>query len=139
MTDTKLIPEAEMPHTRLELRWHKTDDPEWRWRCDYNLVIELWDLDIRGEVYNDDDELLRREKEKCVNLGSTKSDGGHDRLDLRNQRIHEPFRDGAHIQWDNHRLGGHLPMFVVCGGYAMALPMRSESAPEDETRDDEEN
>ena len=132
-----LINESELPHTRLEFRWTKTDDAEYPWLCDYNLVIELWNLDIRGEVYDDNGELLRREKEKTFSLGQTKNSGGFGgRLDFTRQKIETPFRDSSHMQWDNKRLGGNLPMFAVCDGRAMAIYPSTDPLPADKDLDD---
>ena len=128
---SELIREEEMPRTRLELRWSRQDDPEWPWRCDYNLVLELWRLDIRGEVFDDAGMFLRHEKEKILCLGTTRADGRHNRLDAESQEIDTPFRDSSHIQWDNKRLGGQLPMYAVCGGYAKKIDPTPHPLPDD--------
>ena len=114
-----LIKADSLPKTRLELRWREVDDPEWNMLCDYHLVLELDDLDIRGEVYDDDYNIIERETEKRVELGGTRTDRKRSPLDLERQSIETPFRDHSHITWDARRL--KLPMFVVCDDWAMEI------------------
>jgi hypothetical protein len=63
---SKLIPVSELPPTRLELRWRpiERDENGYTWFCDYDLVLELDELDIRGEVYDDEHNLIERKREK---------------------------------------------------------------------------
>lgn len=97
--------------------------------CDYHLVLELEELDIRGEVYGDDHELLRREREKRVELGGTKTTRRRHLISFERGEIDLPFRDCGHIQWDAKRLG--LPAFVVWGEWAMdVLAWRKRKAAE---------
>lgn len=116
-----IIPSTELPGTRLELTWSPASESygSYAWICEYSLVLELDRLDVRGEVY-EDGVLVQRVREKRLSLGKTASDGhpvNHERGTIR-----IPFRDGAHIQWDSLRLG-RLPMFAVCGEYAMRIEL----------------
>lgn len=125
MVRGRLFPEGELPRTRLELRWSKVDETDergtWNYRCDYQLVLELDQWDMRGEVYDDDGNLVRRERQKVLTLGGCRSDRSRSPLDLGIREIDTPFRDGAHIQWDHLALGKAVPMFVVAEGWAMQL------------------
>jgi hypothetical protein len=118
----KLIPEQELPLTRLELRWRKvdpTDNEGYNALCEYNLVLELDPLDIRGEKY-DEYTLMFRSRAKVVPLGGTRTNW-NGILNPERTEIRTPFRDSAHIKWDSKRLG-NLPMFAVADGLAMQLP-----------------
>ena len=123
-----LIKASDLPRTRLELRWrpieesdrHDDDAYPYTVMCDYDLVLELDELDIRGEVYNDAGELTERKREKRVSLGGTKSSGTVERrLNLERGEIDAPFRDGSHALWDHLKL--KLPAYVVVGEWAMDL------------------
>lgn len=101
------------------MRWRKIVDPDgYNWACDYDLVLELDELDIRGEVWGDDEEILERRTEKRLTLGGCRSSRGRS-PHYPEDGIETPYRDGAHIRWDQKRLG--LPMFVVCEGVAQEL------------------
>lgn len=125
MARGRLFPESELPRTRLELRWREiaetNDRGSWNYQCDYQLVLELDQWDMRGEVYDDDGNLVRRERQKVLTLGGCRSDRSRSPLDLGIREIDTPFRDGAHIQWDHLALGKAVPMFVVAEGWAMQL------------------
>ena len=113
-----LISVSQLPKTRLELRWRQIprDEDGYTMVCDYELVLELDELDIRGEVYDDDGGLVRRDREKRLTLGGTRTTGNTQRL-LRNGEIDTPFRDGSHILWDALKL--KIPAFVVLDDMAM--------------------
>ena len=130
VTTGKLIREQELPTTRLELRWRAADPNSdgYTLKCEYLLILGLDDLDIRGEQYGDDYDLLFRKRAKVLELGGTHADG-RSPLDLGAQRIRTPFRDGAHIRWDSKRLG-NLPMFVVCDGWAQQIEAAKDDASE---------
>ncbi len=121
-----LIKASELPPTRLELRWRPVteadrrdgDDYNYTVACDYDLVLELDELDIRGEVYDDAGNLTERKREKRVSLGGTRSTGTVERrLSLERGEIETPFRDGSHALWDHMKL--NLPAYVVAGEWAM--------------------
>lgn len=114
----KLIPESELPKTRLELRWLRTGG--YTVICEYNLVIQLWRLDKRGEVLGDNDEIVRRNPELRHSLGSTRT--SQTGSFIRDGEIQTPFRDSSHIAWDSFVTG--LPAFVVAEGLAMPLEPR---------------
>lgn len=122
-----LIPSNTLPPTRLELRWRKVDNAtdELNWFCDYHLVLELKELDIRGEVYGDDGQVVRRDREKRLELGGTRSTGNRGFVNHERGEIRTPYRDGAHIKWDGERLG--LRMFVVHDEYAQELLLGAEA------------
>lgn len=120
-----LIKTCELPATRLELRWRAITNAErgegdsfaYTVACDYDLVLELAETDIRGEVYVEG-ELVDRKREKRIPLGVTKSTGTvESRLSLEHGEIETPFRDGSHILWDHLKL--KLPAYVVVGEWAM--------------------
>lgn len=121
-----LIPVAELPKTRLELRWRELTETERRdsdyysytVACDYDLILELDEFDIRGEVRDDEGVLKDRLREKRLTLGGTRSTGTvESRLNLEHGEIQTPFRDGSHILWDHLKL--KLPAYAVVGEWAM--------------------
>lgn len=132
-----LIKVTDLPATRLEMRWRPIteaerrdgDDYPYTVVCDYDLVLELDELDIRGEVYADD-ELVERKRETRVSLGGTRSTGTVEtRLNLQRGEIQTPFRDGAHILWDQMKL--RLPAYVVVGEWAMDVVAQRRSLAEE--------
>lgn len=122
-----LIPVNTLPRTRLELRWeHRPSDSEWSLFCHYELVLELMEYDIRGEVYDDDGNLTERKREKRIELGGTKVGGTYrKRTNIEDGTIDTPFRDHTHIRQDALRLG--LPAYVIEDGWAMRLRPSKEA------------
>jgi hypothetical protein len=106
-----------LPAPRLQLRWEKFtgDSREWDWMCHYELVIPLDRYDIRAEQEGPRGgrrpplrELVVRMKPPSVR-GSTATpctaqDGS--------RYYDDPFRDGAHAQWDAKHLG-NPPIYVI--------------------------
>lgn len=123
---SRLIPEKDLPETRLELRWLQgafdRDGLRYNWSCEYHLILALWSLDIRGEVYGEDEETIKREPCKKFSLGGCYS--SRSKSPLNGDHIETPFRDGAHISWDSARLG--VPAYVVCDGVALHIPPAAE-------------
>jgi hypothetical protein len=125
-TTVTTIPESDMPAPRLELRWEDRSGLErgYTCACVYSLVLRLDEYDIRAERVDDDGESLPKVRELRAELGTTLSDGlaakrycpGPDTVD-------EPFRDGAHAQWDADQLG-NPPIYAVAAGRAMLVPRR---------------
>jgi hypothetical protein len=96
-----------MPLPRLELRWKK-DGKDWtRSICEYLLILPLGEYDIRRTKKQPNFEVL---------ISTTKSKGSTDHSPVYNGKVHTPFRDGAHAQWDSEVLGG-LPVYAVCGRF----------------------
>lgn len=115
-----LLATSALPKTRLELRWEvRPEDTEWPMFCHYELVLELMDYDIRGEVHDDSGNLIERKKELRVSLGGTKAGNNKSRVNRSEATIDTPFRDHTHIRQDALRLG--LPAFVLAEGLAMRL------------------
>jgi hypothetical protein len=114
-----LIPVSALPKTRLELRWRdiERDADGYDCFCDYDLVLELDALDIRGEVHDDEGNLLRREREKRLSLGGTRTTRSDYLVNHKHGEIRTPFRDHSHILWDSLKL--KLPAYVVAGEWAM--------------------
>lgn len=126
MKNSPIVPEQQIPTTRLELRWKRLDAPDadgYTWLCEYNLILGFDELDIRGEVVDEEGILCFRSAAKVLSLGGTKTTGNGDFV--RNGEIRTPFRDGAHIQWDSKRLGD-LPMFVIYEGKAQQILRKEE-------------
>src|SRR5262245_38298431 len=93
-----------MPTPRLQLRWEKVAEGEWK--CNYELVIKLGKLDIR----NPQD--YKRATEKLIPLSSgtmVQSTRGPVWPD---GTVDTPFRDGAHARWDAEQLG-NPPIYAV--------------------------
>ena len=103
-----------LPCPRLELRWHRQDNPEWQWIVDYNLVILLEPYDVR---HTKKAEYLGKTAEKQIRLGRTKV--GTERDPLRCNDLETPFRDGVHIRRDAFQL--RVPLYVVWDDKAQAL------------------
>lgn len=106
-----------LPAPRLQLRWAESEsnDRQYRWECHYELVLPLGTHDIRREVYNDDGVLVEEAAEFVVPM-KPPTRRGSDVTPCQTQGgaryYDEPYRDGAHAQWDSAALGG-LPIFVI--------------------------
>jgi len=113
-----------LPLPRLEFNWSKKDD-SWEFRiCDYYLVLPLGTYDIRAEGDDEDGEHhFGFYNEFKVLIGKTKVEGGNDDPPIHDGKVDTPFRDTAHIQYDNRSLGGHLPMYAVCENEVTKLKM----------------
>ena len=133
------------PAPRLQLRWEGGEEKSrftdmWgkehvdrEWRCFYELVMPLDEFDIRHEIWKDGEQVGTRDElviamgEGCTKRGATKVPCD---LDDGTQYADDPFRDGAHAQWDAKLLGG-LPVYVIApDGIALKVerPERAEAA-----------
>lgn len=121
------IPEDEMPVPRLELRWEdKTGLRDgYTAVCTYSLVMKLREHDIRRERVDDEGNDLPDVETRSIEMGQTLSTGfAAKRYHVKEDRVDEPFRDGAHAQWDAEQLG-NLPVYAVAAGRASLVPRRS--------------
>ena len=105
-----------LPAPRIQLRWEAcTSDPRWQWQCHYELVIPLTKYDIRAEQEGPRGgrrpplrELVIPVKQPSVRNSTgvpcTAQDGS--------RYFDDPYRDGAHAQWDAQHLG-NPPIYVI--------------------------
>lgn len=104
MIKTEYKSERYLPTPRLQLRWAKNTefDSYYPFVCYYEMVLSLGKYDIRNErTYSD----YRFKNRLYVRMNFT----------LVRTEIcptDTPYRDGAHVHWDNAQLGT-LPVFVV--------------------------
>jgi len=122
------IAEKDMAVPRLELRWEdkRTDKDGFVYtvECVYSLVLNLGKYDIRAERADEKGRTLPNVTTMTVRIGGTLSTGtASKRYWEKDDRVDEPFRDGAHAQWDAAQLGD-LPIYAVAAGRAMLLPKR---------------
>lgn len=121
----RLRPELVAP--RLQLRWAPTapNDRAYPWECHYELVMPLREIDIRRDVYNEDGEKIGEVSELVVELKPPTrrySDMTPCQAQDGSCYYDEPYRDGAHAQWDAEALGG-LPIYVIAtNGEAFKRP-----------------
>lgn len=120
---------SELVAPRLQLRWRPKGDGDdsgfgFDWQCVYELVLPLRDTDIRREVYEDGEQVGKRDvlalEISVTNCGRS----GEEPCRAPDGSLHydSPFRDGAHASWDSEALGG-LPIFVIApDGTAIAKP-----------------
>lgn len=112
-----------LPCPRLELNWVPIDElavkesevwmyekagvpvPRNDWLCEYLMVLPLQSGDIR-QVDGCLEFPVLITSTRCARNGLSP---------VVNGVVEVPWRDGKHIQWDAKALGGHLPMFAVCG------------------------
>lgn len=105
-----------LPCPRFEFRWEPTEIEFYNWICRYSLVIPLGEYDCRR---GDDDE----RSEIALEIGSTRCGLNGDRTPVDpDGSVTTPFRDGAHAQWDNKSLGGHIPIVAICGDVVSVVP-----------------
>ena len=122
MTEQSVV----MPCPRLELRWERISESDeigqYNWRCVYSLVIPLGEHDIRST------DVEGKPREKALEIGVTRSNISNGYSPVRDGKVDTPFRDGAHAQWDNESLGGHLPIVAVCGDVTTVVEYKSRRA-----------
>jgi len=86
--------------------------------------LPLSTYDIRAEGDDDDGKHhFGFYNEFKVLLGKTKVEGGDGSSPVHDGKVDIPFRDGSHIQYDNRALGGHLPMYAICGNQVTKIKM----------------
>lgn len=118
MIETKHPNENNLPAPRLQLRWTKYNDGNTtnQYQCHYELVLPLRKHDIRREVYDDSGVMTGKTDEFVVTMKPPTTRRGTTtepcRLRGGTPFCDEPYRDGAHAQWDSHALGG-LPVYVL--------------------------
>lgn len=97
---------SNLPCPRLELRWSRTDDARYEWKCVYALVIPLSEYDIRAE---------NEQSEYFVPINTTKASIGRG-SPIYDGKVETPYRDGCHAKWDRAALGlPNLPIVAACG------------------------
>lgn len=105
----------DLPAPRLQLRWADDHRGSYRWTCYYEMVIPLRKFDCRND---------EQQGAGLIELSRTSVGGGaENRWETNDTAALVPFRDGAHIQWDNDAFGGSLPMYVIKpDGTAIPIP-----------------
>lgn len=111
-----------LPTPRLQLRWeanpaYRTGEPgsQYRWACNYELVLPLDKYDVRAEVWKNGRELKRKLKELVVPIKPPSLRGSELEpcTGMDGSRFYDdPFRDGAHAYWDSKHLG-NPPIYVI--------------------------
>jgi hypothetical protein len=121
MTEAKAKRRAKLPAPRLQLRWEKNDGlhgyaiHKYGWLCHYELVLPLDKFDIRREVRGPRGG-IKKIRELVAPLKGPSARGSSSTpctCPFKGTRYYDdPFRDGAHAQWDA-KLLGNLPIYVI--------------------------
>lgn len=110
-----------LPAPRLQLRWERNDGSvrhcsgvHYEWLCHYELVLPLDQYDIRREVWKDGEEVGRCDELVIPMKGPSMRGGSNTPCETRDgsRYYDDPFRDGAHAQWDAKVLG-NPPIYVI--------------------------
>jgi len=128
----KYSPIDSLPTTRAFLHFEATRTSDHEVRVDYELVIPLTEADCRG-TFDRKGRKTRPKNYRAVWLDASNNKRiplGRTLIGTENKdypfnpffpkEIDLPFRDSAHLAWDNERLGG-LQVFYSMGGKGSVL------------------
>jgi len=132
----KSTPLATLPTDKAYLHFEATRIGEEKVQVDYELVIPLDEVDCRG-TFDHKGAVKRpashrvvwldRLNSKRIPLGRTAVGTGNgnypfSRFPGEDDEIDLPFRDGAHCQWDNDKLGGLPIIYTTSGRHWLLTP-----------------